>query len=407
MADLVAAFGQSGVGRLLVAYGGCWSESGEDRLADELAALASAVASVSVLEPEHPDALAGLSRVSHRLEAGGLCVREDRVVAPCGAGWQAARIMNIDGGVAMASRERLAVCISDHQGKSAAIAAALADAGHFLVGDPSLADAVLIDHDVPFHGKLPLVEACVAAGGRAFLYPHGADSGLMAHWDGLYPPSPLLSGVLVAAPGYAEIARRYEYPAPVHVIGWSLCPLAERRVGIVPRRVVFAPTHPPYLGNPRYPARNREVFDRLRALDYELTVRHLGPLEANGLEPVPGVAYVQGDLPGAPGMLEQIDATDCVVGDRGTFSNLAIARGVTTVVWDAAIIEDNSGTRFPIHLDRYLDYLRYPFDVDDRDDLAATIAAAAADTELVADWRARFIGDPLDPSALERVIAGD
>ena len=55
------------------------------------------------------------------------------------------------------------------------------------------ADAVLIDHDAPFHGKLPLVEACVATGGPAFVYPHGAPAGRVASLDGLNPPPPLPS----------------------------------------------------------------------------------------------------------------------------------------------------------------------------------------------------------------------
>ncbi|HKI92328.1 MAG TPA: hypothetical protein VJ986_08495, partial [Gaiellaceae bacterium] len=53
--------------------------------------------------------------------------------------------------------------VLDHQGKSVEIARALAQAGWELVGDPAAADVVLIDHDVPFHGKLPVAETCVAA----------------------------------------------------------------------------------------------------------------------------------------------------------------------------------------------------------------------------------------------------
>ena len=91
--------------------------------------------------------------------------------------------------------------VIDHQGKSRTIAQGLAAHGCTIVDDPQAADAILIDHDVPAHGRLPYAEACVAAGGRAFIYPHGATAGLLAMWDGLFPISPIVSGVLAFGPG--------------------------------------------------------------------------------------------------------------------------------------------------------------------------------------------------------------
>lgn len=288
----------------------------------------------------------------------------------------------------------LRVCIVDHQGKSSAIAAGLAGSGHELVADPAGADVVLIDHDIPFHGRLQAVEACVAAGGKALLYPHGASATLMAGWDGLYPVSPLLSGALVTAPGHAEVARRYGYPHPVYPVGWSLCELRERRPGGRVENVLFAPVHPPWSSG-----WNADVFERLLRTPARITVRHVGSLEGNELREVDGVEYVEADLGDFDSMIAQIDAADVVVACKGTFMCLAVARGVTTVSWRSSWLNNNEESAESHHAHLYRDYVRFPFDADDGD-LWQTIQAAAADEALAADWRRRFVGDPLDVDAL-------
>ncbi|HKI91986.1 MAG TPA: hypothetical protein VJ986_06770, partial [Gaiellaceae bacterium] len=243
--------------------------------------------------------------------------------------------------------------------------------------------------------------------GRAYLYPHGATSMLMAFWDGLYPASSILSGALVTAPGHVEVARRWGYPHPVYVVGWSLCELRPRRVTGRTERILFAPSHPPgILDGYEAPPEHAEVFQRLLELHAQLTVRYLGPLEANGIPVVDGVEYVRGDAPGAPNMLAQIDASDVVVGDRGTFASLAVARGVTAVMWQSALLMSDDTERRPAdNLELYADYARFPFDLADGD-AADVIAAAAEDEERVADWRARFIGDPLDSTVLAAALSG-
>lgn len=393
---LTDALGSALLARTVVAYTGCGVPGRHGALVREAAAVARHAARVVLVEHE-----ADAAPMRAALAAAGLLHREHRVLLSTD-GSAAARRFCLGPAPAADRMPPARVAISDHQGKSAAIADALRAAGHAVVDDPFLADAVLIDHDVPFHGKLGLVDACVAGGGRALLYPHGADPALLAGWDGLYPVSPQLSGVLVLAPGHAEVARRYGYPHPLHVMGWPYCGQRPRRTGPV-SRVLFAPTHPPYLGNPRYPGRNAEMFARLRACPVHLTVRHIGTLEENGLPRVTGVEYVRGDSPGAPGMLEQIDAADCVVADRSTFGNLAVARGVTTVVWDSTLVFDNAGTRPPDHLDAYRDLLHHPFDADDGD-MWDLIRAASQDAARFAAWRERFIGPPLDVDAIAAAV---
>jgi len=300
------------------------------------------------------------------------------------------------------------VMVLDHQGKSQALASALTARGCELVGDALSADAVLIDHDVPFHGRIQYAETCVATGGRAFIYPHGAGAGLMAMWDGLYPVSPAISGVLVPAEGQVEVARRMGHPRPVHAIGWTLCPLHPRRRSGT-RKILFAPVHPNGNGELATAERenNREIFARLARTPAQLVVRHIGPLEANGLPRVDDVEYRPGDIADFDGMIAEIDAADVVVGDRGTFSSIAVARGATTVIWDSDVIEsDEDDARRADHVDLYRDYIRYPFDAADGD-LWDVIRAAAADEDLVGEWRERFVGGPLDGDRLLEILHGD
>ncbi len=298
----------------------------------------------------------------------------------------------------------------DHQGKSVPIVRALAARGCELVDDPSLADVVLIDHDVPAHGRLPYAEACVAAGGRAFLYPHGAGSGLMAMWDGLFPISPVMSGVLVSGPGHIEVARRYGYPHPVHDIGWTLCEQRPRRATGRVEKVVFAANHPKgdgHLSDWKM-ARNQDIFARLRATPVQLTVRFIGTLEQNGLPQVDGVEYTQARFEDHDDQLAQIDGADVVVSDRSTFSNLAIARGVTVVMFDSAIVAkdlDREHRTDNIHL--YHDYIRFPFDAEDGVDIWELMHEAARDEDLVGDFRERFVGRPFDVDALMEALHGD
>lgn len=397
VAALAEALGPEALRGALVAYAGCFAGARRpDALAREIAAFAGRAGAVVAIEEEGWAPMEAM----HRLREAGAVPREARFVTPDGRA--AVRRLHVAG--AMASAPPLSVHISDHQGKSGAIAEALGDAGHHLVDAPYGADVVLIDHDAPFHGKLPLVEACVAGGGRAFVYPHGASAANLTSWDGLYPPSPLLSGQLVVSEGHAEIARRYGYPAPTPVIGWSFCELAPRRAHRAPERVLFAPTHPPWADV----SKNAQVYAQLLLVrGIELTVRHLGPLEENALWPEPGVRYVRGDSPGAPGMVEQIDAADAVVADFSTFANLAVARGVTTVMSDSAVVLNNERDREPDHIELYREFLRYPWETTHPDDdLGGILQDAARDTVRVGAWRERFIGSELDPGALIAALRG-
>jgi len=301
--------------------------------------------------------------------------------------------------------------ILDHQGKSVRIAQALAARGCELVSNAEVADVVLIDHDVPSHGKIQHAEACVAAGGRAFIYPHGADSAVLAGWDGLFTPSPVITGLFApGGPGHAEVARRFGYPHPVYDVGWTMCELRPRRAPHIVQNVLFAPLHPNGDGHLSewLVARNRDIFDRLLATPAKLTVRHIDELELNGIPRVDGVEYVQARLGDFAGQLAQIDATDVVVSDRSTFSSIAVARGATTVMFDASVIAEDLARYYRVdHVELYREYARFPFEAEDGVDIWELMNDAAIDSELVGDWRARFIGGPFDVDAMLDILVGD
>ena len=300
--------------------------------------------------------------------------------------------------------------VMDHDGKSLLISRGLAARGCELVDDPQIADVILIDHDVPTHGKLAHAEACVAAGGRAFLYPHGAGAGVITGWDGLFPVSPIISGLFANGPGHAETGRRFGYPHPVHDIGWTFCEPRPRRLTGQVDNVVFAAQHPKgdgHLSDWKL-ARNQDIFDRLRATPAHLIVRYIGTLEQNGLPLVDGVEYVQAGLDDSAGQLAQIDAADIVVSDRATFSCLAVARGVTTVMFDSTVIaRDLDRSHLTDNIDLYREHIRFPFDAEDGVDIWELMNAAARDEDLVGEWRSRFIGGPFDVDAMLAVLHGD
>src|SRR5207247_11263769 len=129
----------------------------------------------------------------------------------------------------------------------------------------------------------------------------------------------------------------------------------------------------------------------LLELPYELTVRHIGSLERNGLWEAPGVRYVQGQIGDLDAMLGQIDTADAVVTPSWSFLTLAVARGITAVATDTARLWNNERTVEAANGDLYRDYVAYPFNAK-TGDLGELVEAAAADAELAADWRARFVG---------------
>jgi hypothetical protein len=292
----------------------------------------------------------------------------------------------------------LMIFVADHQGKARRLAEALARAGHLLVDKPP-ADLLLIDLDAPVFHYRRTIDFFKDQGATVLLYPHGAGQPLL--YDGLYEPYERVDGSLVIGPGQAELMRRLEYPKPTYSIGWALCEQAPFRPARDVREVLFAPMHPNGDGTLRDSMQeaNAQTFARLLEGDWHVTVRHIGTLEQNALWRADGVTYVEAGFTPAT---EQIDAADVVVAADGTFPSLSIARGTPTVMYAQAAPPGfgRNGDR-PAKLrrpERYLDYIRYPFDVFDGP-LDEVVHAAARTEQPILDWKRRFIGDQFDEAA--------
>ena len=398
--DLAGLLGTRALATTCVALVDCFAQTPAHAIAHEIATLVGRCAVVVVVErptahgPEPISLLAPFGIVATSDVAADTPAGRARVMAFADRGASAPLVAGA-----------LDVFLMDWHGKARTIADALSAAGHRLVGHPSIADVAMINNDYPGLGRLPYLDACVDNGGRAYLYPDGAASTLMAAWDGLYEPYERLSGVLACAPGHVEVARRYGYPHPVHVVGWGMCGLRDRRAGGPLRRVLLAPEHPPYHGNPRPPVQNAEALRGLLDAGVEVTVRVIGDIAENGLWEDPRVTYVHGETGHFDEMIAQIDAHDAVLA-TSTFGCLAVARGVTTVMWNTDVQYHHETNAVAAHIDDYRDYVRYPFDLSSGGTVADLLEAANADEAGVAQWRARFVGDPLDPVALTAAIGG-
>ncbi|WP_028065378.1 hypothetical protein [Solirubrobacter soli] len=306
---------------------------------------------------------------------------------------------------------RLKIAVSDHYRRSVPFAYALSLAGHELVAPDAFgADVFLIDFDPPLEGYRRLIDGHADAGAKVVLYPHAA-GGPMLSYDAIWEPYERVDANFVAGVGHAEFLRRIEYPAPVHTIGWTSGDQRPFQPRADVRRVLFAPTHPNADGSMlgRLRDENAEVFTKLLEGPWKLTVRHIGTLEENGLWPVDGVEFVDGRT--VP-PIKNIDATDAVVAGAGSFPTISVSRGVPTVIYGQGSVvlglpdEETSPLR---RGERYLDYVRFPFDVADGP-LDEVVHAAASSPEGIADWRRRFVGHAFHPgrfaAAIEQLAQG-
>jgi hypothetical protein len=310
----------------------------------------------------------------------------------------------------VASSRRIKFAIKLHGRKSDAVAGALNWSGHELVAEPP-ADALLIDFDPPYPPYKPLLDQCEKDGTTVILYPHSGGSPDLSY-DGLWEPDPRVDANLVMAPGHAELLRRLEYPAPVHVVGWTYGELKPFVPRTDVRSVVFAPIHPVGQGYmvDEYREQNTQVFEQLVKGPWQLIVRHVGTLEMYGLRRVDGVEYVQ-----SHGRKEsaEIDRADAVVAGNGTFPTLAISRGVPTVLYSQVtaalglIGEDLPTLGRP---ELYRDYIYYPFDALQSGPLDEVVHAAARSDDQIKTWKRRFIGEPFDAfkfvELAEKIVRG-
>jgi hypothetical protein len=298
------------------------------------------------------------------------------------------------------------IAIKHHQNKAKPLKNALADAGYKTVSSPIMADALLIDHDIKEYGHRDHVERFYKAGKPVFLYPHGAAP--MLCWDGIHEPSGMIKGQFVTSKGHAEVLRRYEYPVKTYEIGWYLTEVRpwQPTDGY---RVLFAPIHP-IMGHvymfPEDLEVNRKTFERLLEIDdIDLTVRHIGRLEINGLWQEPGVRIYNGST---DQNIDEILNSDLVI-SNGTMAYSAIALGIPTIMMNQMTPAREPDIHTLERLDststeKYEKYMRYPFDVDNSDNLKKIMQEACRREPK--QWRKRFIGDQFDPANFCNLIEG-
>ena len=304
----------------------------------------------------------------------------------------------------------LKIAVRDHCHKALGLVRALGSAGHKIVPFGEPADVFLIDHDMQRFGFREQIDHYKALGATVLVYPHGG--GPLLGYDNLWEAYDQVDGQLVFAPGHAEVLRRIDHPTPTHVIGWSYSHMGPFHPRKAVRRVLYAPTHPSSGGQALAETNrqvNAETFRKLLEGPWRVTVRHLDTIEQNGLWEADGVSYVRG----RPNLSHvEIDTADVVVAAEGTFPSLAIARGVPVVMCGQAhppMWGLPGETPVPLrNAQRYLDYTRYPFDVEDGP-LDEVLHAAVRSDEPIRDWKRRFVGDPLNPAAftaqIERIVA--
>jgi len=295
--------------------------------------------------------------------------------------------------------------ISDHQTKSEALRRALAQAGHELV--KSWPDVLLIDFDAPVAHYAKTIEQAYSEGAKVLLYSHGAP--VITAWDGVWEPSDNITAYLAQSPGQKAVMEAYNYPHPVHVIGWHFCRLKKFAPAKKIENILFAPWHPHSNGwmIPQGKALNADIFRRLAEMPYHLTVRHVRAPHQNGFEQLDGIEYQPSDMT-IDGAVRAIDAADLVITSPGTLAALAVARGKPLVMYGQDICPHDGYSAETLlyvnHWDQYKHLMRYPYDISETKPKATQNIIEYAAQREAEMWRARFIGEPMSNAAFVRLV---
>lgn len=297
----------------------------------------------------------------------------------------------------------------NHQHKADPLIEALQKKGWKQTGP---AQAKVIFTDVDFGPMLPHLKVHHRAGKKIFTYPHAACPNLFVDMaDGKGEPFNHLSAQFVTAPGHKEILERIEYPKPVEVIGWYLCPMKAFEPRPEARNILFAPIHPNTDGSLSDVDKtlNANTFRRLLPLaesgQIHLTVRYLRKLEQNGLWIVDYVDYIEGKPDQS---YKEIDEADVVI-SRHTFAYLAIARGVPTIMIGEDVTPRfgsplKGNFQYAKSFEKYKDLLMYPFDILGEMDTAALLRRVVHSDVEIMDWRRRMIGEPFDAAKFVKLV---
>ena len=281
--------------------------------------------------------------------------------------------------------------IKPHQNKEVAYRQALLDAGHEESRD---ADVVLIDFEIPHPPYQWWVDYANNTGAALVAYPPGF--ALVGEHQLTREPHKC-AAAFVHGPGQKHLRELYEYPNPVHAVGYPgrHNPLVARE----PRVVVFAPHHP--LGSGWMPTEarrhNTHAFRMLLKEDFDLTVRMIGNYEQNGIWHEDGVRYVQGRMDGT------IEPCDVAVAG-GTYAANCLAAGRPVVMYNQSrewtVELEGQTSRKVFGWTRHAEFTHYPYDLE-----PGVVAEAAAnpDPPEVREWMARFMPS-FEPTRFVRLV---
>jgi hypothetical protein len=275
-------------------------------------------------------------------------------------------------------------------------------------------DFVLTDHATS--SRIAWLADYAGAGcGNIFVYPHTARPNLV---NDITPEYQGVTAHFVSAGGHVDVMRAYGYEKPLHVVGWSLCPIEPFRAREQPRNVLFAPIHERCAEIDK--RENQKAFRRLVKLVEKglihLTVRYYKAevgtgLAGSGLERYehPEIEYYQ--IEQLEPDWEQIDQADLVVSHQ-TYAWMAVARGVPTVMFGRDIpphlVPKEKEPVFAKHWDDYRKLMEYPYDINSAPEakIWSLFERAVNDDKEIADWKQRMIGEPFDDEAYVNALEG-
>ena len=303
----------------------------------------------------------------------------------------------------------------NHQNKGNAFIRALWDQGYRRVGNPRRArkvDFVLTDHAT--NSRRGWLDDFAREGvDNFFVYPHTARPNLV---NDILPEWPGVTAHFVAAPGHVDVMRAYGYEKPLHVTGWSLCPIMPFRGNGSYRNVLFTPIHERCAEVDR--RANQLAFERLMGLveagKIHLTVRYYraeggSGLAGSGLERYAHPEITYWEIDNLEPDWEQIDDADVVVAHQ-TYAWMAVARGAPMVMFGQDIcphlVPKSDQDVCAKNWSLYRHLLAYPHDLTGERSTLELLERAAADDSEIVDWRQRMIGEPFDAGAVVSAVEG-
>ena len=298
----------------------------------------------------------------------------------------------------------------NHQSKGKAFVNALQEAGWTQVSPSSRPDVVLADSDVtPL--RLENLKRLHDAGSKVFVFPHAARVNISYDFPGVTPFDGTIAQ-FVSAETHKRVLEIIGYPKPVHVVGWSYCPIVPFRPVRQVQKVLFAPIHAN--GNNWLSDLDKDLnyqtMDRLlrakKANGFELQVRFIGNLESCGLKRVEGVKFFRGEPNQSYNM---IDRADLIVSHQ-TFAYIAVARGRPTLMMGEGLTPRMGNAPENLCLaknwDEYKHLLMYPYDILAVQDTYGLMEQVAKVNPAVESWKRNVIGVPFDGRKFVRDLVG-